>query len=113
MAQLNWDVDAFMEQVRSDVYKKLLNAATAVQESARSLCPVKTGRLRDSITVTGNGEDAVSVGTEVPYAADVEFGHVRKLKDGSEEHVPAQPFLVPALEGVTATIRDRGSEAFE
>jgi HK97 gp10 family phage protein len=113
MAELNWDVDAFVESVRSDAYQSLLSAAGALQASAKQLCPVRSGRLRDSITVTGNGTDSVTVGSDLPYAAAVEFGHVEKLKDGGEKQIPAQPFLIPAFEEVKAALRDRGLEAFK
>lgn len=70
-----------------------------VQHRAQELCPVDTGRLRNSITYRlggggyafpGMGASAgkeVSVGSEVEYAAYVELG---------TERTRAQPFLVPA-----------------
>lgn len=40
---------------------------------AKERCPVRTGRLRDSITLTaGNNES--TIGTDVEYAAIVELG---------------------------------------
>jgi hypothetical protein len=113
VVEINWDIKAFLENVTSEAYRRLLNAAEALQTNARRLCPVRTGRLRDSITVAGNGTDSVSVGTDVPYALSVELGHVRRLEDGSEKHVPAEPFLIPAFEEIEAAIRDQGLEAFE
>lgn len=70
-----------------------------VQHRAQELCPVDTGRLRNSITYTlGGGGYAfpgmgaavgreVTVGSEVEYAAYVELGTSR---------TPAQPYLRPA-----------------
>ncbi len=113
MVEINWDIEAFLENVTSEAYRCLLSAAEALQTNAQQLCPVRTGRLRDSISVAGNGTDSVSVGTDVPYALFVELGHVRRLKDGSEKYVPAEPFLIPAFEEINATIRDQGLEAFE
>lgn len=55
---------------------------------ARDLCPVDTGRLRESIRFTVGG-DEVEIGTDVEYAPYVELG-TRKQR--------AQPFLTPALE---------------
>lgn len=73
----------------------------AVQHRAQELCPVDTGRLRNSITYRlgggsfdfpGHGASVgreVTVGSEVEYAAYVELGTSRTR---------AQPFLRPAAE---------------
>lgn len=53
---------------------------------AKRLCPVDTGRLRNSITHEVE-DDSVYIGSNVEYAPDVELG-TRKQK--------AQPFLKPA-----------------
>lgn len=55
---------------------------------AKKLCPVDTGRLRNSIThVISNNENAVYVGTNVEYGRAVEFGTSRQKE---------QPYLRPA-----------------
>lgn len=54
---------------------------------ARSLVPVDTGRLRDSITA-----DEDSFGSDVDYAAFVEYG---TFKDAP------QPYMGPAADHVT------------
>lgn len=54
---------------------------------AKMLCPVDTGRLRNSITHTSDGESAY-IGTNVEYAAYVEMG--------TSKHPEPQPFLEPA-----------------
>lgn len=113
MDGINWDVDAIVENIKSQAYQYMLKAAEEVRERAEEMCPVKTGRLRDSIVVTGNGSDSVTVGSDLPYAADVEFGHVEKLKNGAERHVPASPYLTPALEEVRSIIIEQGLEAFK
>lgn len=53
---------------------------------AKRLCPVDTGRLRNSITHTTDDE-AAYIGTNVEYAVYVEMGTV---------NTPAQPYLKPA-----------------
>ena len=53
---------------------------------AKRLCPVDTGRLRNSITHTTDDE-AAYIGTNVDYAVYVEMGTV---------NTPAQPYLKPA-----------------
>ena len=56
---------------------------------AKKLCPVDTGRLRNSITHAQYSEDTEVVGSNVDYAPYVELGtHKQK----------AQPFLRPAAE---------------
>lgn len=78
--------------------KGLARVGLRVQNAARQLCPVDTGRLRSSI-VSQPGRDArgpyVDVGTNVEYAPFVEFGTSR---------APAQPFLRPALAEVAGYI---------
>ena len=55
---------------------------------SKRLCPVDTGRLRNSIThVVSDGEKSVYIGTNVEYAPYVEMGTV---------NTKAQPFLKPA-----------------
>lgn len=75
----------------------VLEAALFIEERAKIACPVDTGNLRRSISTSGPsvGADGVSatVGTNVNYAAFVEFGTRR---------MAAQPFLGPALEQARA-----------
>lgn len=70
--------------------KEVLRGALNVQAGAKRRCPVKTGRLRNSIAVEmiGSGMEA-HVGTNVHYAPMVEFGTRR---------MAARPYLFPALE---------------
>jgi HK97 gp10 family phage protein len=78
-------------RMKIDGEKGLLRIGLRVQNAARELCPVDTGRLRSSI-VHKPGRDGrgpyVEVGTNVAYAAYVEFGTSRQM---------AQPYLRPAL----------------
>ena len=53
---------------------------------AKRLCPVDTGRLRNSIT-HATDDEAAYIGTNVDYAIYVEMGTV---------NTPAQPYLKPA-----------------
>lgn len=71
--------------------RKVFALALKVQRNARLACPVDTGRLRASISVT-EGRDGrgyfVDIGTNVDYAAFVEYGTSVSA---------AQPFLRPGL----------------
>lgn len=70
-------------ETRADVFK----LAIVVQNEARRLAPVDTGRLRSSITVKRTPDGAV-VGSNVEYAPYVEYGTSR---------MAAQPYLRPAV----------------
>lgn len=56
---------------------------------AKALCPVDTGRLRNSITHAQEDEDTEIIGTNVEYAPFVELGTVK---------MAARPYLRPAAE---------------
>lgn len=75
----------------------------ACEGFAKRLCPVDTGRLRNSITHIVNPEDkSVSTGTNVEYAEYVENG----TRDTEKHHAtPAQPFLRPAANDHMSTYR--------
>lgn len=72
--------------------QQLTRLGLDVQNRARQLCPVDTGRLRSSVQSSGLSRDSrgayVQVGTVVEYAAFVEFG---------TKYQRAQPYLRPAL----------------
>lgn len=96
--------------VQIQVLKKLVLAAELVTSSAKALCPVDTGRLRDSLHYKLDPfKLRVLIGTNVDYAPYVEFGTgesgVRrggfKALSGnvnvSSRSTKAKPFLRPAL----------------
>lgn len=98
-----FDADAFMASLVAAVKTlevtttaQLWALALRIQNNARILAPVDTGRLRASIMAT-KGSDGlgpfVEIGTNVEYAAYVEFG---------TRYMAAQPYLRPAIAiGVT------------
>ena len=97
-AGVDLDDEAFKKGLRRAVQAMELRSradlqrvAIKVQNEARKLCPVHTGRLRSSI-VHVMGEDGkgpyAQVGTNVSYAPHVEFG---------TDTSPAQPYMRPAL----------------
>lgn len=92
------DGEAFEAELRGRLARMVFAAEAAlvaagyqVQNDARALCPVDTGRLRSSI-MTHRGTDAVGryvdIGTNVFYAPYVEYG---------TRFMAAQPFLRPAM----------------
>lgn len=86
-AGLRKAVDGMVLRSRGD----LSRLGLLVQNEARKLCPVDTGRLRSSIQHVP-GEDSrgpyVDVGTNVEYGPHVEYGTATSA---------AQPFMRPAL----------------
>ncbi len=82
--------------------KGLTKAGKQVQATAKKLCPVDTGQLRNSIEVT-QIENGVDIGTNVEYAPYVEFGTGQR-GDSSVAHrhdwdgMAPRPFLHPALQ---------------
>ena len=81
---------------------------------AKQLCPVDTGRLRNSITHKQEGTDTEVIGTNVEYAPYVEFGHHQEPgryvpaigKRLVASYVPGKPYLAPALENHISEYRE-------
>jgi HK97 gp10 family phage protein len=98
ISEMTLNGDAFMRSLAAALTRidatttaQLWTIGLRVQNTARTLCAVDTGRLRASIMAT-KGEDArgafVDIGTNVEYAIYVEFG---------TRYMAAQPYLRPAL----------------
>lgn len=83
--------------IQSAVLRALEEIGLLAEGYAKKLCPVDTGRLRNSIThAVSSSENAVYVGSNVEYAPHVELG-TRKQK--------AQPYLRPAAENHASQYR--------
>ena len=70
------------------IEETLDSTALKIENDAKHICPVDTGRLRASVNTKKCGSLCRSIGTSVEYAPYVEFG-TRRMQ--------AQPFLRPAL----------------
>lgn len=77
----------FGEFVDANARDLLKHLGEEVAADAKAACPVRSGRLRDSIDSRVEGDSAV-VFSDVPYAAYVEEGTV---------HTAAEPYFRPAL----------------
>lgn len=80
------------KQVVTSINKGIATALMVMgmqaESAAKKICPVDTGRLRNSITyVLDVPKKEVYIGTNVEYAKHVEFGTHKQR---------AQPFLRPA-----------------
>jgi HK97 gp10 family phage protein len=85
-------LESMMRSASGPVARHVFKLGVNVQSSAKSHCPVDTGRLRSSIQTTSpratTTGPAVRIGSNVNYARYVEMG-TRRMR--------AQPFLRPAL----------------
>ena len=82
------NLDALRARCAEKAARELEAAANAVCAEAKALCPVETGRLRESVRVRAENEKRV-VFTYCESAAAVEFGTSRRS---------AQPFFSRAAE---------------
>ncbi len=69
-----------MKDYTAEINAAVKELGRIAYEEARTVCPVRTGRLKRSITNTDHAERAggqlsVKIWTDVPYAASVELGH--------------------------------------
>lgn len=79
-----------VKQVLGDLpQKQLMKIALFLEAQIKIRCPVDTGTLRSSYHVTQKGKDSVEVGTNVEYAAYVEYG---------TKFQHAQPHVRPAIQ---------------
>lgn len=85
MAEVNIKVDMRefrawsekLEKGNQTLLRRLMDeSGSTIQELIRQNAPVRTGALRDSITIERVSTDTVLVGPTVPYAPFVEFGVV-------------------------------------
>ena len=105
---------ALMAAVNSAARRALETCGLKAESYAKNLCPVKTGRLRNSITHLTISEPAVLIGSNVEYAPYVELGHrqqpgryVPALKKRLKaSKVNGKPFIRPAIENHMSEYQD-------
>jgi len=76
----------------------IIAAAQVIASDAKGHAPVDTGTLRRSITVEAVAPGDVRVGSDVPYAARIEYGFNAADSRGRQYHQAAQPYLRPAFD---------------
>lgn len=92
MADVTFDsnLDIFLDALPEQIEAALIAIGMTAETYAKQLCPVDTGRLRNSIThEVDMKEQCAIIGSNVEYAAYVELGTSRQK---------AQPYLRPAAE---------------
>lgn len=80
--KINRDGVAEIDRLSQEMLK---NIANAIVIEAKTVAPVDTGNLRDSIEIKDISNNEISVGSDIEYVLPVEF---------------KQPFLRPALDTV-------------
>ncbi len=92
-------LDALPEQIE----QALTAIGMTAETHAKELCPVDTGRLRNSITHEVDDHAAI-IGTNVEYAAYVELGTSR---------MSARPYLRTAVENYTQEYKSIAESALK
>jgi len=96
--------------LRLHVQEAMQSEAEAMKNVARSRCPVRTGRLRDSIYARVQ-DWIIRLGAAVPYAVYQEFGtrYIRARRFLSDAVELGMPVLVNRLDGaINQAIREVG-----
>jgi len=102
------------ENIKKFIIFPLLNRiGFVVEDKAKQLCPVDTGRLRASIQHKILPEElAVVIGTNVPYAKHVEYMYPMNAPHPGRE-TGQMPFLRPALFQLKDKINSMIKEQFK
>lgn len=108
-----------LDEKQDAIERALTRIGSEAEGYAKDLCPVSTGRLRNSVSnKVVSSEENVYIGSNVSYSITVETGAAPfKKKDKSEliemtpepGHVPSsnpQPFLKPAIANHIKTYRN-------
>ena len=78
MQILMWKASSFLKKITEECV-----------DNAKTLCPVDTGKLRDSITILSESAEKCVYGSNVEYSLYVEIG---------TKNMAAQPYLRPSLD---------------
>ena len=93
------------------------DAGQIVSNEAKSLTPVRTGKLRDSIRVSALGSGAVRVAagnnTRVPYANPIHWGWFYDKKNFVRKNIKPNPFFSKAIRVKREEVLDRYFENME
>jgi len=95
----------------------VLSGALIIQNDAIRRVPKVSHTLERSIhteiTESSNDRVVAEIGTDVVYAARVEFGYTDTDKLGRSYHQPAKPYLRPAFDENQNKARDEIIDALE
>ncbi len=88
-AEYDGGLSSIAEILGEGIEKVLFAGGERACEMAKEICPVDTGTLRDSISVSV-GDNRAEISANTDYASYVEFGTTK---------MAPQPYLVPSLLG--------------
>ena len=91
------------ESLSENIGEIIASGAQRVCESAKAVCPVDTGALRESISVECSGNRA-EISANTDYASYVEFGTSK---------MAPQPYLVPSLIEQSDSVLEAMAQAIE
>lgn len=113
--------DEVLEALKTAVHRGLSACGERASSYAKSLCPVDTGALRNSITYAVDGDDCF-IGTNLEYGKYVEFGTGAYAEGGGRQtpwvyvdhngdfHLTngqkAQPFIRPSASDHAGEFKD-------
>lgn len=86
--KIKWYGPAYDKGLYKYTDSLMKNYSMRLESNTKSLVPVKSGALRDSISVTKVAQMKYKVGPTVGYGKYVEFGTSK---------TPARPFIRPAV----------------
>lgn len=81
-------INRLTERLPQAAFTIISQAADKMVSDARSFAPVRTGFLRDNISITNQNSYAIQVSSVAYYSVFVEFGTV---------HMQPEPFFLPAV----------------
>lgn len=89
-----------LDQLHNAVARALEIIGGQAETYAKMLCPVDTGRLRNSIAHTADGKYAY-IGSNVEYAPYVELGTIKQqaqpyLRPAAQDHMPQYKAIIQA-----------------
>jgi HK97 gp10 family phage protein len=82
-------IDNLDKKIPQAIADGLKEIGDSIVEGAKAIVPVRTGRLRDSISIQELGPQHVTVGAATEYADAVEYGTYR---------MAARPYIGPQLD---------------
>jgi HK97 gp10 family phage protein len=100
-------LEAALEKIQDQINAGLEEAGNEIVIYAQQIVPVRTGRLRDSITYTV-ADGTLTIMATAPYAKYVELG-TRKMQ--------AEPYIRPAIDaylyGITSSLQRQVQAGFK
>lgn len=98
VAVLKNDYGRVADAMRRNAEALVKETALTIANEAKQRAPVETGTLRRSLHVEETGDLRAEVGTDLPYAARLEFGFVGADSRGRVYSQAPRPYLLPASE---------------